>query len=80
VAVAYLVKHPTVHRNNRVRGPQRTQKWLIVQRIRILHYECSDESSNLSKPAIRMNSLMEKHPTSNGKTGSSTLSSSSDGL
>ena len=38
--------------------PGDNQKWLIVQRIRMLCYERRDESSNLSKPTKRMNSLM----------------------
>jgi hypothetical protein len=31
VAVTYLVKYLTVNEENRVRTPQRTRKWLIVQ-------------------------------------------------
>ena len=40
--------------------PGDNQRWLIVQRIRMLCYERRDESSNLSKPTKWMNSLMEK--------------------
>lgn len=63
VIVAYQVEQPIVNRKNRVRVPQSPHNWLIVQWIRTLRYERSDESSTLSKPtatAVWSNGLTQK--------------------
>ena len=60
VAVAYLVKHPTVHRRNRVVakafGTAAHPNGLSFNG-RILRYERRDESSTLSKPTMARSSM-----------------------